>query len=49
MEKVSLENIELLDQEWIRVFLSVGKNQTKLPFAIVKDIQRLGSRAGASA
>ena len=45
MENVSPENIELLDQEWIRVFLFVGKNQTKLPFAIVKDIQRLGSRA----
>ena len=45
MENVSPENIELLDQEWIQVFLFVGKNQTKLPFAIVKDIQRLGSRA----
>lgn len=45
MENVSPENIALLDQEWIRVFLFVGKNQTKLPFAIVKDIQRLGSRA----
>lgn len=44
-ENVSPENLDLLDQEWIRVFLFVGKNQTKLPFSMVKSIQKLGSRA----
>ncbi len=44
-ENVSPENLDLLDQEWIRVFLFVGKNQTKLPFTMVKAIQKLGSRA----
>ena len=44
-ENVTPDNLDLLDQEWIRVFLFVGKNQTKLPFPIVKAIQKLGSRA----
>ena len=44
-ENVMPENLDLLDQEWIRVFLFVGKNQTKLPFPMVKAIQKLGSRA----
>ena len=44
-ENVTPNNLDLLDQEWIRVFLFVGKNQTKLPFPMVKAIQKLGSRA----
>ena len=39
-ENVVPKNLNLLDQEWIKVLLFVGKNQTKLPFDIVKDIQR---------
>ena len=44
-ENVAPDNLDLLDQEWIRVFLFVGKNQTKLPFPTVKAIQKLGARA----
>ena len=44
-ENVVPDNLELLDQEWIKVLLFVGKNQTKLPFALVKVVQKLGSRA----
>ena len=44
-ENVMSENLDLLDQEWIKVMLFVGMNQTKLPFAVVKAIQKLGSRA----
>ena len=44
MENVVPDNLELLDQEWVKVFLFVGKNQTKLPISMVKAIQRLGSR-----
>ena len=44
-ENVMPENLDLLDQEWIKVMLFVGMNQTKLPFAAVKAIQKLGSRA----
>ncbi len=44
-ENVVPDNLELLNQEWIRVRLFVGKNQTKLPFSMVKAIQKLGSRA----
>ena len=45
LENVIPENLELLEQDWIRVLLFVGKNQTKLPIAVVKAVQRLGSRA----
>ena len=45
MENVVPDNLELLDQEWVKVFLFVGKNQTKLPISMVKAVQRLGSRA----
>lgn len=44
-ENVSPENLDLLDQDWIRVYVFVGKNQTKLPFAVVKAIQKMGDRA----
>lgn len=44
-ENVVPDNLELLDQEWINVLLFVGKNQTKLPFALVKAVQKLGARA----
>ncbi len=44
-ENVVPDNLELLNHEWIRVRLFVGKNQTKLPFPLVKAIQKLGSRA----
>ena len=45
MENVVPDNLELLDQDWVKVFLFVGKNQTKLPISMVKAVQRLGSRA----
>ena len=44
-ENVSPEDLDLLDQDWIRVYVFVGKNQTKLPFAVVKAIQKMGDRA----
>lgn len=45
LENVQPEHLELLDQEWIKVLVFVGKNQTKLPIEMVKGIQRLGVRA----
>jgi len=44
-ENVQPDDFDLLDQEWIKVFVFVGKNQVKLPFALVKAVQRLGTRA----
>ena len=44
-ENVVPDNLELLNQEWIKVMLFVGKNQTRSPFRTVKAIQKLGSRA----
>ena len=44
-ENVAPENLDLLDQDWIRVYVFVGKNQTKLPFSVVKAIQKMGDRA----
>ena len=44
-ENVVPDNLELLDQEWIKVLLFVGKNQTKLPSALVMAVHKLGSRA----
>lgn len=43
-ENVVPENLDLLDQEWIKVILFVGKNQSKLPFAVAKGMQKLGAR-----
>lgn len=45
LENVIPENLELLEHDWIKVLLFVGKNQTKLPISLVKAVQRLGSRA----
>lgn len=45
LENVVPEHLELLDQTWIKVLLFVGKNQTRLPFPLVKGIQKLGTRA----
>ncbi len=45
LENVIPENLELLEQDWIKVLLFVGKNQTKLPVSVVKAVQRLGTRA----
>lgn len=45
LENIAPENLDLLDQEWIRVYVFVGMNQTKLPFTLVKAIQKLGARA----
>ena len=45
LENVTPDNLEKLDQEWVRVMLFVGKNQTKLPFPMVKAVQKLGNRA----
>ena len=45
MENVSPENIEALNQEWFRVYLFIGKNQTKLPLSIVKAVKKMGDRA----
>ena len=33
-ENVSPDNLDLLDQEWIRVLLFVGKNQTRIPISL---------------
>lgn len=44
-ENIVPDNLDLLNQEWIHVCLFVGKNQTKLPLSLVKEIQKLGSRA----
>ena len=35
MENVVPDNLELLDQDWVKVLLFVGKNQTKLPISMV--------------
>ena len=45
LENVIPANIELLEQDWIKVLLFVGKNMTKLPISVVKAVQRLGSHA----
>ena len=45
LENVIPENLELLEHDWIKVLLFVGKSQTKLPISLVKAVQRLGSRA----
>lgn len=45
LENVMPDNLVLLDHEWIKVMLFVGKAQTKLPFALVKAVQKLGQRA----
>ena len=45
MENVKPDNLNLLDRDLFKVFLFVGKNQTKLPIAIVKAVQQLGPRA----
>ena len=44
-ENVVPDNLELLDREWIRVLLFVGKSQTKIPLAVAKSMQKLGTRA----
>lgn len=44
-ENVKPESIELLDQEWIRVYLFVGKNQARIPLGLAKTMQCLGERA----
>ena len=44
-ENVVPEHIDLLDQEWIRLFLFVGETQKKIPFPIVKAVQKMGARA----
>ena len=44
-ENILPDNLELLDQEWIRVLLFVGQNQRKLPFPIVRAMQKMGERA----
>ena len=45
MENVKPDNLNLLDRDLFKVFLFVGKNQTKLPISMVKAVHRLGSRA----
>lgn len=45
LENVTPSKLDLLNKEWIRVLLFVGKNQTKLPLTPVKAIQKPGSRA----
>ncbi len=44
-ENVQPENVAILDQEWIKVLMFVGKTQTKLPFELVKTFQKMGERA----
>ena len=38
-------NSEGMRGEWIKVLLFVGKNQSRLPFSLVKGVQCLGARA----
>ena len=44
-ENVQPDNVTILDQEWIRVLLFVGKAQTKIPLELAKTIQKMGDRA----
>ena len=44
-ENVQPDNVAVLDQEWIKVLMFVGKTQTKLPFELVKTFQKMGERA----
>lgn len=44
-ENVAPENLDVLDHALVHVLVFVGKNQTKLPFSLVKSIHKLGSRA----
>jgi len=44
-ENITPDNLDLLDPEWVKVFLFVGKNQTKIPIALAKSIHKLGERA----
>lgn len=44
-ENVSPDNLDLLNQEWIRVLLFVGKNQTRIPISLAKSMQKMGTRA----
>ena len=44
-ENVVPDNLDLLDREWIRVLLFVGKSQTRIPLAVAKSMQKLGTRA----
>ena len=45
LENVAPDRLDLLNQDWIKVLLFVGKNQTKLKFSLVKGVQCLGERA----
>ena len=44
-ENVMPDNLARLDKEWFRVLLFVGANQTKIPFSLVKEVQKFGERA----
>lgn len=44
-EKVQPESVELLAPDHFQLIVFVGKNQTKLPFAIASSVQRLGTSA----
>ena len=45
LENVAPDRLDLLNQDWIKVLLFVGKNQVKLKFSLVKGVQCLGERA----
>ena len=45
LENVAPDRLDLLNQDWIKVLLFVGKNQTKLKVSLVKGVQCLGERA----
>ena len=45
LENVVPDRLDLLNQDWIKVLLFVGKNQAKLRFSLVKGVQCLGERA----
>ena len=45
LENVAPDRLDLLNQDWIKVLLFVGKNQAKLKFSLVKGVQCLGERA----
>lgn len=43
-ENVQPEDIDLLDQEWCKVKLFVGTNQTKVSFEVASALQSMGDR-----
>lgn len=45
LENVQPDSLSGLDEEYFRVLVFVGANQSKLPFDLASEVQKLGSRA----